>query len=516
LGKATTFSYLCLFFGIIFSIALTAYNLLTRPESLRFNLNQKIQLLLVSLTLLTMVLFALATRYYIEAKYTEKNERLISEKMQSVLQELESKLGEEEQLSYDIGEYINRLLSRFSYIFFTDINLYSPEGNLIGSSQMRMFNEGLLSRKMHPDAYAHMNYLKEVEFIQEEYVGNLNYLSVYAPFYGVDGELLGYANLPYFARQTELTQEISNFLIAVVNLFVLLFVLSIVIGLFVSQWITLPLRSLRESLAAIELGKASRLIGYSGKDEIGLLVEEYNAKVAELEMNAERLARSERESAWREMAKQVAHEIKNPLTPMKLSVQHLQRNLLQEGEVDRERIQKLTNNLVDQIDSLSAIASAFSNFARMPQAHKEIVNLKDLIQKTMDLFDGFDKIEFETKILVEGTAEIEADRDQILRVMNNLVKNAVQSIPAEQKGKIEVVLKRENDGFRCDVKDNGIGISANQRDKIFVPNFTTKSRGMGLGLAMSKNMVEQSGGKIWFESKPGQGSVFSIWFPSIR
>lgn len=513
LDNITMVTYLSIIFAILYGSAIAYQRWRAERGIFSLNLNRKIQILLLTLTAVIMVLFSLATKYYIESKYTEKNERLISEKMQSILIELENKLGEEEELNYDMTDYLNRILSQFSVIFFTDINLYDPDGNLVASSQMRMFNEGLISRKIDPRAYVYLNYLDQMQFVQEEAVGELSYISAYSPLLNEAGNLIGYTNLPYFARQTELTNEISSFLISVINLFVLVFVLSLVLALFISQWITLPLRSIRESLSAIELGKSNRLVGYQGKDEIGRLVDEYNAKVAELEINAEKLSQSERESAWREMAKQVAHEIKNPLTPMKLSVQHLERSLLGERKPDPEKVRRLMKNLIEQIDALSSIAGAFSNFAKMPTAKVERVNLEKTVISALELFNGFERVDFELHSETKEACDVMADRDQLIRVFNNLIKNAVQSIPDDRKGKVEVGLKERGNLLIATVSDNGAGISEDRKSKIFVPNFTTKSRGMGLGLAISKNIIENFGGRISFESSPGEGSTFTVELP---
>lgn len=512
LEKATTFSYLCAIFGILLALGYGVRVLFASRNPFYLNLNQKIQGLTVAVSLITLLLFGFATRYYIEKKYQEKNENQVGEKLQSILLELQSKIGEEEQLNYDISDMLNRLLTRFSYIFYTDINVYNPEGLLVASSQMRMFNEGLVSRIINPDAYLHLKHLKQVEYIHEEKIGNMEYLSGYIPLYNTRGDLLAYINLPYFAKQTELENELSSFLEAVINIFVVLFLLSLFIGLVTAQWITLPLRNIRQSLAGVDLGKTNRMISYSGSDEIGRLVQEYNTKVAELELNAEKLAQSERESAWREMAKQVAHEIKNPLTPMKLNIQHLERSLTPEHPIDINQVKRLTTNLIEQINALTSIANAFSDFARMPRTQLAKVDLKDAINRIIHLYDGFGDIRFKFNTELEQ-AEVKTDKDQIIRVMNNLVKNGVQAM--NEQGEIKIDLIIDGSGYRLSVADSGPGIPEDVRDRIFMPNFTTKTRGMGLGLAISKNIIEQSGGKIWFESKADEGTVFFIWLPGI-
>lgn len=513
IDRATTFSYFCAIFGGLFALFRLGQLLIKKRGALDINLNQRIQLLLVLLTLASMLLFAFANRYYIEQKYTEKNRRQIGEKMQSVLLEVQNKLDEEETITYSMSDYVNRLLSHFSYVFFTDIHLYSPDGDLVATSQMRMFNEGLVSRKMNPEAFVHLNYLDQTDFVHEERIGNLTYISAYTPFYNNQGDLLAYLNLPYFAKQAELENEIYSFLVAIINIFVLLFILSIFVGLFISQWITAPLRAIRESLSEIELGKTNKLIPHTGNDEIGLLVAEYNAKVVELEYNAEKLSQSERESAWREMAKQVAHEIKNPLTPMKLSVQHLERSLTQGQSVDKEQIKRLSDNLVEQIDALTEIANAFSNFARMPLAKRATIDLVSIVRSAASLFDKTENVRISVNTNGNAEALVKSDKEQMIRVFNNLIKNALQSIPDDRLGEIKIDLSREEDLYKISVSDNGTGIPEADYHRIFVPNFTTKSKGMGLGLAMTKNIVENSSGKIWFESKVGSGTTFYVLMP---
>ncbi|HET6226248.1 MAG TPA: ATP-binding protein, partial [Bacteroidia bacterium] len=227
----------------------------------------------------------------------------------------------------------------------------------------------------------------------------------------------------------------------------------------------------------------------------------------------ELLAKSERESAWREMAKQVAHEIKNPLTPMKLSLQHLQRTWKDHAPDMDKKMEQVTKTIIDQIDTLSSIATEFSNFAKMPKANYEQVNLQQTLLTTLALFRDLENIELEFKSEFHGEAWVWADREQLLRVFNNLLKNAVQAIPEGKKGQIQVILKSQNNHFLVIVADNGVGINESVIHKIFTPNFTTKNTGMGLGLAMVKNIIENTGGHIWFETKVNVGTTFFVSLP---
>jgi len=299
-----------------------------------------------------------------------------------------------------------------------------------------------------------------------------------------------------------------------VNFYLLLITITVLIAVFISNQITQPLRMIQSKLSKISLGDTNEKIDYEGKDEIGSLVTEYNHMVDELARSAEKLARSERESAWREMAKQIAHEIKNPLTPMKLGVQHLQMTVAREEESgERKNLQRITRTLIDQIDHLSAIATEFSNFAQMPGARNEKVDLVEKIKKISELFLNTDQIEIDTRFDGIKSAIVFADREQLSRVFINLIKNAIQSIPEEREGKIGVGLETIDNEAIVKVTDNGRGIPDELGDKLFQPNFTTKSSGMGMGLAIVKNIVENAGGSIHYETELGRGTTFIVKLP---
>ena len=290
-----------------------------------------------------------------------------------------------------------------------------------------------------------------------------------------------------------------------------LFLVSLFTGLIVSVYITKPLRILQEQLAKISLGKKNEPISWQSNDEIGRLVNEYNQMLLKLEESALLLARSEREGAWQEMAKQVAHEIKNPLTPMKLNLQYLQKVVDDEGIDFTERFKKVSGSLIEQIDTLAHIANEFSNFAKMPKVNLEDVNLTEVINSTIELFKNEQAVSIHLNSTANSTI-IRADKNQCLRVFNNLIKNAIQAIPDHKNGNIEINITNEEDTVLVSVKDNGCGIAAQMKEKIFVPNFTTKSTGTGLGLAMVKNIITAFNGEIWFESKENEGTTFYLRF----
>ncbi len=512
--QVTVFSYLFAFFSLLLLLLSFVRQVSGGAPFKNFSFKYRIQLFLVFIVLTSLALFGVGTIYYIKQQFEIKNRENISEKIHSVLMEVESKFTEEKELSKDMSEYITFVLKKLSNVFFTDINFYDTKGNLYASSRPKVFDEGLTSKKMNPEAFLQMAVSEKTEFIHDERIGKLEYLSAYIPFKNKDGKLLAYLNLPYFAKQNELEKEISGFLVALINIYVLLFALSIVTAILISNYVTKPLKLIQDKLSKIKLGKTNELIEWQDKDEIGSLVSEYNRMILELTKSAELLAKSERESAWREMAKQVAHEIKNPLTPMKLSIQHLKRIWKDDAPDMDQKMERLTQTIIEQIDTLSSIATEFSNFAKMPKANLEKINVQQILLNSIALFHNSENIHIDFENELAGKAFVLADKEQLLRVFNNLIKNAIQAIPEERKGKIEINLKNENQFYIVSIKDNGIGINDEVLDKIFVPNFTTKTGGMGLGLAMVKSIIESSNGKIWFETNLKQGSTFFVAIPA--
>lgn len=317
----------------------------------------------------------------------------------------------------------------------------------------------------------------------------------------------------FLAVQAVKNQAIAQFIGPTLNLYLCLFVVATVLTLLITNRVTAPLEQLSEKLKHVTID-ANEPLEWKRQDEIGTLVTEYNNMIRKLEDSAEKLKRSEREGAWREMAKQVAHEIKNPLTPMKLSIQHLLRAFKTRPEEIETHITKVSQTLIEQIDGLTTIANEFSNFAKMPTPVNETFNLRDLVQSAFGLFQEYNaqEIDFQLDIPQEEIL-VNADKNQLLRVMNNLLQNAIQAIPSTQPGKILVSLARQKSLAIVKVQDNGTGIPEALRDKVFFPNFTTKSSGSGLGLAMCKNIVEAAKGQIYFETEEGMGTSFVVEVP---
>ncbi len=517
LSTAITFTYIFVFFYLILTVNLLLVNIPFLRRSFQVNIKNKIQFTMIGILFLSLLLIGGGTILFSIRQYRERHFDNLEEKIQSVYIEVMHKLEYETDLTggWQAGGYasLDELLQKFSNVFFTDINLYAPNGDLLATSRAEIFEKRLTGPKIHPAAYYELAILNAAEYTQEEQLGELRFLSAYVPFRNDRADLLAYLNLPYFTRQQALTREISNLVVAVVNFYVLLISISILIAVFISNQITHPLRMIESKFGKIRFGKSNEKIQYEARDEIGALVRAYNHMVDELADSADKLARSERESAWREMAKQIAHEIKNPLTPMKLSVQHLQRSAEEDAVKQKQNLKRITQTLIEQIDHLSAIATEFSNFAKMPRTNNEEVDLKEKIVKISKLFHSTEDIDIQTTFSNRVPAIVLADREQLSRVFINLMKNAIQAIPEDRKGILGISMETTDSKAIVKIMDNGRGIPVELGDKLFQPNFTTKSSGMGMGLAIVKNIIEHAGGEIRYETVPGEGTTFIVELP---
>lgn len=502
------FIFFCIFFLLIYMMQRFSIRLYFSNQSFKF----KLQLALVGIILIATVGIGSVTIYYLVNININKNKDILTEKLHTVLIEVEDKFGNSPELTPLLRDSLSNQLTKYSDAYFTDINMYDPKGKLLVSSRQAIFDEGLIAAVMNANAYSQLSNGRKTLVIQNESIGKYQYLSAYIPFRNNNNKLIGYLNLPYFARQTSLKQEISIFLLAFTNIYAILTTLAVMLALLISNYISRPLKLISEKLGKVKLGKTNEKIDWHRQDEIGGLIAEYNRMIEVLAESAEMLARSERESAWREMAKQVAHEIKNPLTPIKLSVQHLQKAYDEKAPDWENRLKKFTYTLIQQIDTLAAIATEFSDFAKMPLPKNNKVDLVSVIQTSLVIFGEVSDISI---IFNEPGSHFYtwADERQLLRVFNNLIKNAIQAIPHSRKGIIEIRIEQRKSELNVSVSDNGVGIQESESEKIFSPNFTTKSGGSGLGLSIVQKIISQAGGRIWFVSNGREGTTFHLILP---
>jgi len=413
------------------------------------------------------------------------------------------------------NEDLENMVRRVSEIHGTDINFYDLNGNLVVSSHLIIYSKGILSRKMNPVAYYNLHNRNLIQFINEEQMTRVSYQSIYSPVRDSEGKAYAYLNIPSFDSQTELKREISNFLVTIINLNAFIFLVAGAVALLITNRITSSFTLISNKMRAINLGTTNEEIPWHRDDEIGGLVKEYNKMVNKLEASAAQLAKSEREGAWREMARQVAHEIKNPLTPMKLSIQYLQKAIDNNSPNVKEMTAGVARTLVEQIDHLSKIAADFSQFANIGNPKSEVFDLHEMLFSLTSLYAATENLHFEW-VPVHQRVILFADKTQLNRLFTNLLQNAVEACDNNTFKKIIMTEELDHENIIIKVADNGDGIPLKVQEKIFTPNFTTKSSGTGLGLAMSKNIVEQAKGDIWFETKEFEGTTFFVRLPLFR
>lgn len=518
----TLFSYLfCSFLFLISLVQIislilkTGYHWRGFRKLMETNIRTQVHNTIISFSIFSFLIIGIGTITFFIDRYNRTNSDKLSRTMVIMLNEMQKKITEHKTFDdvlpiYDsaANQNLQQLVNDVSDIHGVDVNVYDLNGDLRVSSEPTVYSRGVLSKKIDPTAFYHLSRLNQVQWVQNENIGNFSYLSIYAPVrYAETGEVSAYLSIPYFSSQQELNQEISNFIVTVINLNAFIFLIAGIIALFITNRITRSFSLISDKMKDVNLGRLNEEIVWNRNDEIGELVKEYNKMVNKLGDSATALAKTEREGAWREMARQVAHEIKNPLTPMKLSIQYLQKSI----DTNQPNIKELSTNvahtLVEQIDHLAKIAADFSQFANIGNIHVEKFDLHDVLRSLKELYQADENVEF-AWLPVHQEVWIKADKTQMNRLFTNLLTNAIEA--CEGKCILEVKEELFNGSIRISIKDNGEGIAPEMQSRIFIPNFTTKSSGTGLGLAMCKGIIEQAKGKIWFETEKGKGTTFHV------
>ncbi len=522
----TLFSYLfCAFllvagiFWILNIILRARFNRERIKYYWQLSIRNQIHGTVIFISVLSFLVIGIATILFFISRYENSNREKLSRVIHVMENEVRVSLSELALLNDTLQmndkayrENLEKLIEKISEIHAVDVNLYDLDGNLMVSSLPLPYAKGIISTKMDPVAYYHLNTKKEVQFFKDEKIGKLNFVSNYVPVIDAGGRAYAYLNIPYFTSQSKLQEEIANFLVTIINLNAFIFLIAGIIALFITNRITRSFSFISDKMKAVNLGQHNEAIEWKRDDEIGELVKEYNKMVAKLDDSAVALAKSEREGAWREMARQVAHEIKNPLTPMKLSLQYLQKSIANKTDNVEELTANVAKTLVEQIEHLNHIAGEFSQFANIGNPKNEMVDLNEVISLVTQLHSIDDRKHIDWKPGLKP-AMVNADRTHLNRLFTNLILNAMQAIPADRNVEIKIDEEIIDNKVLIKVKDNGNGIDAALQSKIFTPNFTTKTSGTGLGLAMSKGIVEQAKGKIWFETEAGVGTIFFVELP---
>lgn len=510
--QLATFSMLFLIFGLMALAIFIAFFSKRAITYFEMSFRTRLQVFFISTISATILIIAIITTYYAEINSKDQLVSQLNEKTYSVLIELQHKLGTISSFDEIQVDELYPLLRKFSLVFFSDINVYDPSGKLMASSRPEIFRKGLLSDLINPLAFEEINVDNKLFYTAEEKIGKLSYYSSYVPLNLGENEPIGIVNLPYFARQTEVKKSYYLMIFSFLNLFVIAGILGTFIALFISKFLTRPLVVLQQNLADIRIDEQNERIDWVADDEIGLLIREYNQMVDKLEQSAELLKHSERESAWREVARQIAHEIKNPLTPMKLNVQYLEKAYNENDPGLKDKIKTISKSIIQQIDTLDQVAEMFSDFAKSNIRKMDKVELLAIIKSTIALYKNYDHVQFSINH-EEDTYDTKAIEKDLIRVFNNLIKNSVQSLEKKEGGEINISISRTASFIEVQITDNGKGISDDFKAKVFQPYFTTKSGGTGLGLAIVKNIMNETGGNISFESSE-EGTTFFLKFNS--
>ena len=479
----------------------------------KLSLRLRIFIAMILLVLLASILIAAVTIYQYNEEAQDYHKDRLERKEAAIRKSID--LVIKEKTTYPVTtEYIPLIFKKeifdIANIHGLQINLYDLEGQLLKSSKAAL-QQNTTDVCLPAEVLNQLSNTAEHRYVLKNDINGEVFQSSYSYITDEKFKNIAILNLPYLENDDFFNKELKQFLLRLGYAYLVMIIAAIILAYFISKYITRSLKTISDKLNEIRLEKRNKKIEIeSTSAEIETLVNSYNLMIDELEDSAVQLATNEREQAWREMAKQVAHEIKNPLTPMRLSVQSFQRKFNPNDENIHQKVEEYSNTLIQQIDTMSSIASAFSNFAKMPAQKNEELNVVNIVKLALDIFnEHYINFEAEKEELIA-----KFDRTQLIRVVTNLVKNGIQAIPLESENpKIDVRVFSENNHIKITVEDNGIGISPETQSRVFEPKFTTKTSGMGLGLAMVKNIVETYKGSITFTSEYGKGTIFTVSFP---
>ncbi|GAA4457568.1 HAMP domain-containing sensor histidine kinase [Nibrella saemangeumensis] len=507
------FSFLFLLLVLTVSAVIIYYAMTYGMSQFSINYTTRIQLMLNMAFFIPLLLVITISLSTIKANNTQDQEQAYVKNTSHIAFIVKSFLDEHRQGKRSLAsleEQIKGIASEADL----DINLFDDQGHLYTTTRPIIYESRHLSRYINPLAYTRLVEHKEKGVLLNESLGNKEYYTTYVPLRAADGRMLGTLSIPYFLARPELDRRIITITTSALNVFTLLFLLFLILSYFAANLLTQPLQILTQKIRRTSLNKLNEPLPWKSDDEIGLLISEYNRMLIKLEENKQALSQSEKVSAWQEMAKQVAHEIKNPLTPMKLTLQHLQRKIADPNTGNHQLFRQTFDSLLDQIENISDIATSFSDFAKMPLPRNEIFDLTPVVHKVVDLYMEDTQIHIHRQ-MTPLPVMIRGDRQLMSRILTNLILNGIQSVPPDRTPQITVRLYTDSVNVHLEVHDNGAGIPKSIHTKVFLPNFSTKHNGSGLGLAIAKRGIEHAGGSIWFDSEEAIGTTFYISLPQV-
>ncbi len=503
-----SFSYTMIFFSLMIFGLIRLQKRGFQYRLPRNSFRSKITILILASLIFALISMGAGSIWYTLNYIQDSRRTQMEEKMESVQTTLS-----------DFSKFVDRFdnpnfynlelfatMTRLSNNTQIDINLYSPDGRLIRTTQQELYDSYIAGYRMNPVAYNEIvnNHKKQV--INREKVGRISYYSLYAPLFNRSGKIIAIVNIPYYLTGATMWNDSSSIIATIINIYLLLLIGAVLGGVMLSNSLSRPLAEISKKMQLLDVNRQAEHIDYTNKDELGILVAAYNKMVDDLEESTRQLAQSEREQAWREMARQIAHEIKNPLTPMRLSIQHLVRLKRQNVPEWQDKFDQIATSLLEQIDILSDAASEFSSFSRFYSEELTDVDLKALAREQISLFDTRDNIDILLNAPMDRAMVI-VRKGQIIRVLVNLISNAIQAVEHLSDGKIVVTISEREDSYSLSVEDNGSGVPDELTNKLFKPNFTTKSGGTGLGLYICRSVIEQSQGTISYNRSDKTGGA---------
>lgn len=513
-GLLANFSFLYLILVVVVSLAITSHALRYGLMNLPLTYSTKIQVLLNAAFILPLLIVLFFVLRVISENYRENQRIAHLDNGRNLAANVMGLLDDYEQ-SRMSQAYFGQQIQQIARDADLDINLYDTTGRMIVSSKPIMYQRGLVSELINPLARKLIIEQKETQVLLEESLGSNEYSTAYTGLKSYDQQMLGVLSIPYFDAKPNLDRQIIDVVASVLIVFTLMLLLFLFVSYLAANLLIDPLRVLSRKISNTNLDQLNEPLPWHSNDEIGTLIRKYNKMLSNLDQSKQTLSSNEKQSAWREMAKQVAHEIKNPLTPMKLTLQQLQRTIRRDDPDALAKVNRAMESVIEQIDNIGFIAQSFSDIAKMPPPQNEVFEVTEVLNKAYELYSN-DKNLALSHDIAPGPLYVSGDRQQFGASINNLLINAQQSVPESRKAEIVLKLYQHNETVMVEVRDNGSGIPQNIRSRVFLPNFTTREGGTGLGLAMAKRIIEYAGGSIWFETEEGTGTTFFLSMPLVQ
>ncbi|GAB3173251.1 sensor histidine kinase [Telluribacter humicola] len=510
-GVLANFSFLYLILVVFVAIVIAIHTVRHSFSAMKLTYSTKIQVLLNTVFIFPLLIILFFILRIVYSNYAESQEGMYLNKTYNIASNISEFVSDFQQGKMSKA-YLEQKVQQIAHDADLEINVYTTNGNLLLATNPLMYQSGLLANYINPQAFQRIINEKDNLMLLKESLGSKEYNTAYVGLQSNEQNLMGVVGIPYFDSKPDLDRQIIDIVASILMVFTAMLLVFLGVSYFASNLLINPLRVLTRKIGRTNLNQLNEPIDWRSKDEIGLLIKQYNRMLVNLEENKQVLSANEKQSAWREMAKQVAHEIKNPLTPMKLTLQQLQRTIHRDDPQALEKVSRAMESIIEQIDNIGHIAQSFSDIAKMPLPQKDVFEVTSVITKASELYANDHKIILYRDIQ-KGPIYITGDRKLLGSTISNLIINAKQSVPESRKTIISIKLYTHNDDLLIEIKDNGSGIPKSIHNRVFLPNFTTRAGGSGLGLAMAKRIVEHAGGNIWFETEENSGTTFHLSIP---